>query len=209
MKRSVGIFLFNNVEILDFSGPFEVFSTSARLCLRIKKESPFEIFTFSNFNGVITSRGGLKVIPDYSFKDVPKIDVLIIPGGAMDEPLNQKEVTQFIKKSKNSIEIIAGVCTGALLIANANLLQGLRATTHWEDLDALRQYKEVNVVSDVNFIDEGQILTSAGIASGITMSLHLVSRLVSPELANQTALQMEYRQWLSEIACIERVSAIS
>lgn len=192
MKRNVGIFLFNGVEVLDFAGPFEVFSTASRLSLRDKKDVPFEIFTFASYNKKIVTRGGLKILADYTLKNVPQIDLLLIPGGIMDEPLGQQDVNDFIKRSKNKIEIIASVCTGAFLLAQADLLKGLRATTHWEDIAELKKYPDIEVLKEVRFVDENHIITSAGISSGITMSLYLVSKLISKILAEKTALQMDY-----------------
>lgn len=192
MTRTVGIFLFNNIEVLDFAGPFEVFTTASRLCERSGTGIPFQVFTFAKSEGVITARGGLKIIPDCSLENVPKMDVLLIPGGVVDEPLNQPDVLNFIKEQHSQTEIIASVCTGALILAKANLLRGLKATTHWEDLAELSKYKNIEVLSDVQFVDAGQIITSAGIASGITMSLYLVERLAGQELAIKTARQMEY-----------------
>lgn len=191
-KRNIGIFLFNGVEVLDFAGPFEVFSTASRVWLKYEKNTPFELFTFANFEKIITARGGLKILADYTFKNVPQIDLLIVPGGVMDEPLNQREVNEFIKNCKHKVEIIASVCTGVFLLAQGNLLKGLRATTHWEDLAELKGYGDIKVLENVKFVDEGNIITSGGISSGITMSLHLISKLISKDHAKRTAFQMEY-----------------
>lgn len=192
MKHRIGIFLFNNVEVLDFSGPFEVFSTASRLSLREGKENPFEIFTFSNSQTVITARGGLKVLADHTLATTPQADVLIFPGGGIDEPLSEKEVIDFIKNRKNQVNIIASVCTGAFFLERANLLQGIKATTHWEALTRLGKSPNIKVISGVKFVDEGSIITSAGVSSGIAMSLHLVAKLKGQDLAHQTAALIEY-----------------
>lgn len=190
----IGIFLFNQVEVLDFAGPFEVFSVASRISLREGLKAPFEVFTFSYEEDKIEARGGLTVLPTYKISHIPSPHIIIIPGGCTQALKNSSKILPFLRScsQNSSVEVIASVCTGAFLLAQAGLLTGLKATTHWEDIQALKAYKDINVIPHQSFIDQGKILTSGGISSGIDMSLYLVERFMSKELALRTAHQMEY-----------------
>lgn len=192
----IGIFLFNDVEVLDFAGPFEVFSVAARE----DGSKPFIVQTISETGQMIRARNGLKVYPDYSFQTMPKFDLLIIPGGlgAREREVHNKTVINWIKEQMGEVQWMASVCTGALLLAEAGLLDGLNATTHWASLTRLKEeYPQVNVVKKVKFVDEGRIITSGGISAGINMSFHLVKRLAGVKIAKETAKRMEYDVELS------------
>ncbi|UQZ77414.1 AraC family transcriptional regulator [Niallia circulans] len=192
----IGIFLFNDVEVLDFAGPFEVFSVTARE----EGSKPFIVQTISETGQMIRARNGLKVYPDYSFQTMPKFDLLIIPGGlgAREREVHNKTVINWIKEQMGEVQWMASVCTGALLLAEAGLLDGLNATTHWASLTRLKEeYPQVNVVKKVKFVDEGRIITSGGISAGINMSFHLVKRLAGVKIAKETAKRMEYDVELS------------
>lgn len=188
-KRKVGIFLYNEVEVLDFAGPFEVFSIAGN------ETKPFDVHTVSEKGSLISARNGLKVQPDYSFSNHPPFDILIIPGGygAEEIEIHNEQVIQWIQKQKINVEILASVCTGAFLLAKAGLLDGKQATTHWMDMDTLeKEYPKIELIKDTKFVDEGAILTSGGISAGINMSFHIVRRLYGEELARATARRMEY-----------------
>ncbi|PAD89360.1 AraC family transcriptional regulator [Niallia circulans] len=192
----IGIFLFNDVEVLDFAGPFEVFSVTTRE----DGSKPFIVQTISETGQMIRARNGLKVYPDYSFQTMPKFDLLIIPGGlgAREREVHNKTVINWIKEQMEEVQWMASVCTGALLLAEAGLLDGLNATTHWASLIRLEEeYPQVNVVKKVKFVDEGRIITSGGISAGINMSFHLVKRLAGVKIAKETAKRMEYDVELS------------
>jgi transcriptional regulator GlxA family with amidase domain len=192
---NVGIFLFDEVEVLDFAGPFEVFSVAARVQARREPNAPkaFEVFTVSEARGLIRARGALMVQPSFTLETHPKIDVLIMPGGVVDAELEKPAVIDWVKRIDTSSQLTASVCTGAFILGRAELLDGLKATTHWEDIpDLERAQPNVRVLRDLDWVDQGRIVTSAGISAGINMSLHLVSRLHSPELAEATARQMQY-----------------
>ena len=192
----IGIFLFNDVEVLDFAGPFEVFSVTTRE----DGSKPFIVQTISETGQMIRARNGLKVYPDYSFQTMPKFDLLIIPGGlgAREREVHNKTVINWIKEQMGEVQWMASVCTGALLLAEAGLLDGLNATTHWASLTRLKEeYPQVNVVKKVKFVDEGRIITSGGISAGINMSFHLVKRLAGVKIAKETAKRMEYDVELS------------
>lgn len=194
MPYSVAIYMFLNVEVLDFAGPFEVFTTASRVSLRQNPSSPapFSVFTVAKSLSPVTARAGLRVLPDYSLDTCPKPDLLLIPGGVVDAEMADAEVLQWICSRSKTAAITASVCTGAFLLAKAGLLQGKSATTHWEDIADLRaQFPTLSVKEEVRWVDEGNIVTSAGIAAGIDMSLHLVSRLGSKDLAVLTARQLD------------------
>lgn len=199
----VGIFLFNEVEVLDFAGPFEVFSITETQAFH-KNEAgvaltakAFTVHTVSADGDMITARNGLQVQPGHSFQTLPVVDLLIVPGGygAEEIEIRKPEVLEWLREQAQNKVQIASVCTGALLLAEAGLLDGRSATTHWMDLERLaRDYPAVQVQSGVKYVDEDDIITSGGISAGIHMSLHLVSRYLDVETALQTARRMEY-EW--------------
>lgn len=195
MTLTIGIYLFDDVEVLDFAGPFEVFATASRVYSRLHPSppKPFEVITIAREARPIFARAGLQVQPSHSFASHPPIDVLIIPGGVVDAEMTQRPVIDWIKRNAADSSLTASVCTGAFLLAAAGLLDGKTATTHWEDIPDLRaRFPRVTVVEDRRWIDAATIVTSAGISAGIDMSLYLVSRLADHELAVKTARQMEY-----------------
>lgn len=192
---NVGIYLFDDVEVLDFAGPFEVFSVASRVYKRQNptQPKPFEVFTLAQYQEEVLARGNLRVRPHHTFESAPPLDVLIVPGGVVDEELEKPEVLDFIAEQSESAQIIASVCTGAFLLAKAGLLEGKTVTTHWEDADDLgRMFPGLRVQRGVLWVDHGQVVTSGGISAGIEMSLHLLERLLGTELALATARQMEY-----------------
>lgn len=192
--RTVGIYLYDEVEVLDFAGPFEVFSVATRVAPR-QTPPPFSVITLSADGGRIAARGRLGVAPAYGLDGHPDIDLLIVPGGVVDAELARPAVIDWIRTQATRAEIVASVCTGAFLLAEAGLLDGLEATTHWEDADDLAdRYPRVAVMRNtIGWVDLGPIVTSAGISAGIDMALHLVERLCGRALAERTARQMEYR----------------
>jgi transcriptional regulator GlxA family with amidase domain len=188
----VGILLFDEVEVLDFAGPFEVFSIAS---VPEQSNKPFLVQTVSQYGKMIKARNGLMVQPNFSFENAPDFDILIVPGGygAEEIEINNGTVIQWIKNQKNKVELIASVCTGAFLLAKAGLLNDKRATTHWMDIDRLeREFPHVNMERNCKFIDEGSIITSGGIAAGIHMSFHILKRLLGEEVVKTTARRMEY-----------------
>ncbi|WP_411682697.1 DJ-1/PfpI family protein [Clostridium thailandense] len=191
-QKNVGILLFNEVEVLDFAGPFEVFSiTTYTEC----NEKPFKVHTVAETKELIKARNGLKIQPDYDFCDAPKFDILIIPGGygAEEIEIHNPKIINWIKNNMNNVDIMASVCTGAFLLAEAGLLDGKQATTHWMDIDRLeREYTKVKVQRNIKFIDESPIITSGGISAGINMSFYIIKKLLGEEIANITAKRMEY-----------------
>nr|WP_314437632.1 DJ-1/PfpI family protein [uncultured Brevundimonas sp.] len=195
MHSTIGILLFDGVEVLDFAGPFEVFSVASRIAgaRGFAAPDPFQVLTVSRDGGRVVARHGLEVLASAAFGDHPAIDVLIVPGGVVNAALADPAILAWIRHTAHKAQLTASICTGAFLLADAGLLDARRATTHWEDIDDLRaRSPKVLVVEDVAFVDEGDIVTSAGISSGIDMSLHLVGRLLGEAAAIHTARQMQY-----------------
>lgn len=193
---NVGILVFDEVELLDMAGPYEVFTTAARVLARSRPPGTpalFSVTTIARRPGPVRARAGLRLLPDHGLADHPPLACAIVPGGVVDAELGQSELLAWIAAQARTARILASVCTGALLLAQAGVLDGLDATTHWEDLDALRTLRPaVRVQDGVRWVDQGAVVTSAGISAGIDMSLHLVQRLHSRDLAVRTARQMDF-----------------
>jgi transcriptional regulator GlxA family with amidase domain len=187
---NVGIYIYDQAEVLDFSGPFEVFSTASRICT---SGAPFNVFLVSETGGTVKARGGYSVNPSYGFHNHPGIDVLIVVGGVHTEEISKTRVLDWIAEKAKKAKIVASVCTGAFLLAEARILTTQNVTTHWEDIPDLRaSYPDLTVLESYRWVDEGLVVTSGGISAGIDMSLHLVSRLHNSALAEKTARQMEF-----------------
>jgi transcriptional regulator GlxA family with amidase domain len=185
----VAILLFPEVEVLDFAGPFEVFAVASRID---RGHPPFRVRTVAA-QKTILARHGLAVTPHACFADRPPVDVLIVPGGIVDQPLADAATLDWVAATTRQAVLTASVCTGAFILAKLGLLDGRAATTHWEDVpDLRRDYPAIRVLEDVPFVDEGAIVTSAGISAGIDMSLHLVGRILGLDAARRTARQMQY-----------------
>lgn len=186
MKKNVAILIFDDVEVLDFAGPFEVFAVADELHDR----AAFHTFTLALQPGTIRARNGLKVVPDFTLESCPAPHVLVIPGGAGTRPLLQMPALhEWLRRKARAAELVLSVCTGSLVLARAGLLDGLRATTHHEcfaELRALAPHTEI--VETDRFIDNGAVVTAAGIDA----SLHVVARLLGPAAAEITARYMEY-----------------
>jgi transcriptional regulator GlxA family with amidase domain len=187
---NVGIYIYDNAEVLDFSGPFEVFSTASRLTL---PAGFFNVFLIGETGQPVFARGGYSINPAYGFLDAPDIDLLIVVGGVHLQEMQKRNVLDWIALKANSAKLVASVCTGAFLLAEAGVLKQHNVTTHWEDISDLRAgYPNLQVHESRRWVDEGDIITSGGISAGIDMSLHIVSKLHSIELAEKTAKQMEF-----------------
>lgn len=198
-RLHVGILIFDGVEVLDFAGPFEVFSrtrlTPGVESRRSDQSAPFQVFTVARTRNPIVATGGLTVVPHHGFADHPRIDLLVVPGGFGTRPLLQdEEVLDWIRRTSAAARQVTSVCTGALLLAKAGLLEGRRATTHWASLDLLDSLNAgVTVERRSRVVDDG-VITSAGVASGIDMSFYIVETLFGREVADETARYIEYRR---------------
>ena len=191
---NVGIYIYPGAEVLDFSGPFEVFCTASRLASGCR---PFNVFLVAETRDPVIARGGYCVVPTYGFGEHPRIDLLIVVGGVHTPELDKPGVIRWIETQAALARVVASVCTGAFLLAEAGVLTTQTVTTHWEDIAELRtRYPALCVVEQRRWVEEGRIISSGGISAGIDMSLQLVSRLSDRELAERTARQMEF-DWVS------------
>lgn len=187
---NIGIYIYDHAEVLDFSGPFEVFSTASRLC---GADEPFKVFLVSETGQAVTARGGYRVMPAFGFHNHPTLDILLVVGGVHTAEMTKAAVVDWIAQQAQQAQLVASVCTGAFLLAAAQVVTTETVTTHWEDIPDLRsQYPQLTVRDSIRWVDAGSVVTSAGISAGIDMALHLVSRLHTPELAEKTARQMEF-----------------
>lgn len=205
----LGIYLFDEVEVLDFAGPFEVFSTASRLALREAPDGaspPFEVLTLGPDAAPVRARGGLLVTPQHAFAQAPELDGLIVPGGVVDAELQRPGLSDWLLGQSLKLRLLASICTGAFLLEQAGLFNEREVITHWEDLEALRQASQnsgslLKVLAKQRWVEAKpwvhhgglcRLFSSAGIAAGIDLSLHLVAEFASPELARRTARQMDY-----------------
>ena len=181
---TVAFYLQDGVEVLDFAGPMEVFSYSG-----------FKVFTVSKTKQPIISQGILKVIPEYDITDAPQADILAFFGGNANAATQDEKVINWVKKQQP--DYYFSVCTGAFILGKAGLLDNQTATTFHSSIDALRkEFPKAKVLSDVRFIDNGNVITTAGISAGIDGALHLVSKLKGEDVAKSTAYYMEYDKWV-------------
>jgi transcriptional regulator GlxA family with amidase domain len=194
-RTRVGILVFRDVEILDFCGPYEVFSVTRLKQERRREEpSPFQVMLVAEHTDPIEASGGLRVIPDFTLGDCPPLDVLVVPGGwGTREQINNEALIQWIGEQARQVETLTSVCTGSMLLGQAGLLDGRRATTHWRSLTWMREaFPSVRVEDRLHVVEDGHILTSAGISAGIDLALRVVARYYGEAVARATAQQMEY-----------------
>ena len=196
-KLNVGILLYDDVEVLDFAGPFEVFSrtrlTPGAESRRSEDSAPFQVFTVAKTKQSIRAVGNLIVEPHYSFSDAPRIDIVVIPGGwGSRKVMQDPEILGWTQRAARTARYTSSVCTGALVLARAGLLAGRRATTHWAAYDLLESLGEgVKVIRDVRVVQDG-IFSSAGVSAGIDMAFALVEEICGPSVADETAHYIEY-----------------
>ena len=195
MTARLLLLMFDDVELLDFAGPYEVFTTANRMAARRDDTGappPFELVTASLDGRPATARAGLVLRPDVALGEAPPCDVLLVPGGVVDKLLDDAALLAELRRRSAEARITASICTGAFVLAAAGLLRDAEVTTHWEDADDLaRRHPDLRVRPDRRWVDNGRFVTSAGIAAGIDMSLHLVARLTDAELAHRTARQLD------------------
>jgi putative intracellular protease/amidase len=181
-KVRVGIFVFDGVQIIDFAAPYEVFG-----------QAGFTIDTVSADGKSITTTMGLKVVPDLAFADAPKFDVLLVPGGHVRDVASSEAVLSWLRTQSSKADLTLSVCTGSHILAAAGLLKDLPATTFHTAFDQLAHISpSTKVVRDVRWVDNGKIITSAGLSSGIDASLHVVERLMGEARARTIAMTLEY-----------------
>jgi transcriptional regulator GlxA family with amidase domain len=195
----IGILLFDDVEEMDSVGPLEVLGVTSHF------KDGISVLTLSKDGKQIQGHYGLRVQPDHSFANCPQLDLLIVPGGrgAREVVRYDRESIAFIRAHASRARI-ASVCTGALVLAEAQILDGKKATTHWSALDMLREYSKVKVLDGVRFVFDGNVATSAGISAGIDLALEIVRELYGKGVANDVARQMEYRYNSSNVGAADK-----
>jgi transcriptional regulator GlxA family with amidase domain len=190
MAYRTAIVLFDEVEVLDFAGPFEVFSVTGRR----RKLEPFDVYTVAERLAPVSARNGLSLNPRHAFADCPPPDILVIPGGyGTRREMKNPMMLEWLARTAPGCELILSVCTGALVLGAAGLLDGREATTHFLAFDELRAVApHATVREGQRIVDNGNLVLSAGVSAGIDMSLHVVARLLGVEVARETAHYMEY-----------------
>lgn len=200
--RNLAIFLFDDVEVLDFAGPFEVFSVCG---LRSGGEPPFHVYTVAE-KTTITARNGLVVTPTHMLENCPPPDIFLIPGGGGIRPdgtpfgtrreMHNPVLLDWVRHRNATAELVLSVCTGSLVLGKAGLLDGLSATTHWKAVEAMQQAApRTTLLPEKRWVDNGRIILSAGISAGIDMSFYVISKLLGAESALETAQYMQYEYW--------------
>lgn len=204
----VGLVLFDDVEMLDHAGPYEVFTTATRMAGRMGLAAGFDVLSLATGAGPVRARAGQRLLPDASVDDAPALDLLLVPGGDVGAALRDERLLAILAERAPQVPVLASVCTGVFLLARAGVLvPGTEVTTHWEDLDDLRQAAPTLAVREGlrwacherSPDGDRPFYSSAGISAGIDLALHLVERLAGRALAERTARQMDVR-WIDE-AC--------
>ena len=186
MGVTTGVLLFDDVEELDFAGPWEVLASAVML------EPDDRVVTVAQSEQVRCAKG-LQVVADHRLEDAPALDVLLVPGGqGTRREVENPVLIDWIRKVGESCDWVTSVCTGALLLHEAGFARGRRVTTHWAFVDALRERGDVTVLDDVRFVRDGNLVTAAGVSAGIDMALWLVGQLHSPDLARKVQRYIQY-----------------
>jgi transcriptional regulator GlxA family with amidase domain len=186
----IAIALFEDAEELDWAGPWEVLAAWARHW----PDDGVEIVTVAETLDPVRCAKGLRVLPDCTWEQVGELDVIVYPGGLGTRPqLGSEPIRERLRSLHAAGTLMTSVCTGALVFADAGLLDGRPATTHWASLELLRTLGEnIDVRGDARFVDDGEIITAAGVSAGIDVALHLVARLHSPERAAEVRRDIQY-----------------
>jgi transcriptional regulator GlxA family with amidase domain len=185
----IAVFIFEGAEELDFVGPWEVLTMWAK-----SFSDDVEVFTVAPSLDTVTCAKGLRVVPDHSLDSAPEFDVLVYPGGEGNrDHIGNEEIRSWLRKGAERGALMTSVCTGALVFADAGLLDGKPATTHWAYVDVLTGLgKDIELRKDDRFVDAGNVITAAGVSAGIDMALHLVARLHSDERAREVRRFIQY-----------------
>ena len=191
----IGILLFDQVDLLDVGGPYEVFLTASRLVERDGGSPPFEVVTLGAGPDPVTAYGGLRLTPQATLADCGPLDVFVLPGAiAIDSVVGDAALMRAVAPVADGASVVASVCTGAFILGSLGLLGGRPWTTHWEVVAELSSRVPTAGEAWVRWVDTGEVVTAGGLSSGIAMSLHLVDRFEGRELAERTARQLEY-EW--------------
>lgn len=194
-ELTICFYLQDNVELLDFAGPMEVFVVAG-----------FNVFTVSKTKDKITSQNTLKIIPDYSIQDAPASDVMVFFGGAHSVPTNDDMVISWIQSRKSTTEYFISVCTGAFIMGKAGILDSLTATTYHTQIEALQKaLPKTKVLPNVRFVDNGNVISTAGISAGIDGALHFVAKIKGNDFAKKIAEDIEYDKWVPDQGLVIKV----
>ena len=190
VRRNIAVLLFEGVEELDFAGPWEVLAAWA-------KQWPDDgavVFTIAAQAGPIHCAKGLTVVAEHALDAAPPFDLLVVPGGRGTRPMLADEtMIEWVRAQARRGATIASVCTGALVLAKAGLLDGMPATTHHGSLELLASLgRGIEVRPEARFVDNGAVLTAAGVSAGIDLALHLVARMTSVERAREVRRYIQY-----------------
>lgn len=190
-QRNVAIFIFDDVEVLDFAGPFEVFNVTGEVI----DPAPFNTYTVALTQEPIKARGQLSINPHYSIDNCPVPDIILLPGGAGSRRLMQDErILNWIAEHVDNLEKLLSVCTGAFYIAHSGLLNGLSATTHHQAFPEFKAaFPDITLIEDKRYVEQGKIITAGGISAGIDMSQYVVGKLLGEEKLALTVEEMEWR----------------
>lgn len=195
-KLNVAVFIYQGVELLDFGGPAEVFAATGTTGENGKRQPAFNVYTVASSKDQIISQGFLKVIPDYSISDCPPPDIIVLPGGSTGKSRKDPLVINWVKENAKLGKLMMSVCTGAYLLGDAGLLENKKATTWYGQIARFRTtYPKTEVLENVRFVDNGNIITTAGVSAGIDGALYVVKRLLGIKEARATAEYMEYDKW--------------
>lgn len=194
-RRNVGVLLFPQVELLDFAGPFEVFS-AARTSSETR-ERLMDVFTVAETTSPLRCNNPVTVVPDYALEECPHMDVVVVPGGiGTRSAVDRQGLVDWIARRAEAAEVTTSVCTGSFLLAKAGVLDGRSATTHWASIERMRRdFPALAVEESVRWVDAWPVVSSAGVSAGIDMALHVLSRLYDDEVARATARGIEYDHW--------------
>ncbi len=202
MMKKVAIFIFDEVEVLDFAGPFEIFGVAGK---QNGGQGFFEVFTVAE-KSLVTARNQLMIQANYTIENCPKPDILLIPGGGGFYPdgtpfgsrreMNNHKLLEWIKEMNQSVELLLSVCTGSLILAKTGLLEHLSATTHFKAIEAMREVApNTQLLPEKRWVDNGRIILSAGVSAGIDMSLYILEKLHGKKVADETAAYIQYDYW--------------
>ncbi len=189
MTIKIGLLLFDDVEELDFVGPWEVF-TSARMA----KPGEIEVMTVAERDAPVRCAKGLRVLPDHTFADAPDLDVVLVPGGqGTRKEVDNRVLIEWLRKAGARCTWVTSVCTGSLLLHGSGFTSGRRITTHWGYVSTLRERaKDATVLDDVRYVQDGNVVTAAGVSAGIDMALWLVGQLFEPAFARSVQRYIQY-----------------
>jgi transcriptional regulator GlxA family with amidase domain len=193
--RLVGFYVYDGAVLLEFAGPLQVFDVANRVAMKLEPSvaQPFHSILISKLARQIMTREGVTVVTDHNISDQLALDLVLVPGGALQAELVDDQVQSWLRRVASVAEVSGSVCVGSFMLGKAGLLDGLTSTTHFDDVGDLAAIApDTTVVTDRLWVDEGKVITAGGYAAGIDMALHLVERFLGAEIATETARQLEY-----------------